>query len=575
MPGLGYTCGASILGETGDGTSPIRNEIVMPLKSNRLSAAERKQTTFPAQSERDQWRKPLANRTRELRSGLHLRPPSEKRQLDLIDEFPGVASLRSGQAQPKATALQPWAPVVSPWAVPPVAGNFLQWIARYHMNKLAKAAMPIAPTTALLAPMVATYGLLSFSAECCRIVNGPLTRYWQEDALRRFLAQAEADTQVDARVWAIQANRIKRATAYSSVALRDITEATQWVYNVIDNCLAAGTAISSLSMPFSSIAAPVIGAPAIGVLILFATQRFWQKHFNEEEYDTEQKVRSLEAVMNDNIQLPNKYNREIWSHSLQEARALHFNAWAKRVASQAASEIFLTALNTGAIMGAHWHGVPAQDFSQTGNASLAGIVTDVRSANDLSHRATELVKDASGFLKRNARLTSLQNTTRDLPEAAWKSRSLMMLSRSGEIQIVVNGQTANTADIIRSPGKHLRKPGRVSISGPNGSGKTTLMSHLAHAVGDNAHYEPVESLLSYDWRGGSAGENTIEHIAEIIEHVTSKISDAGQQAPTIFLDEWPANLSGKNRALMSAVIDELAQRHCVVEIVHFDEDAIA
>lgn len=113
------------------------------------------------------------------------------------------------------------------------------------------------------------------------------------------------------------------------------------------------------------------------------------------------------------------------------------------------------------------------------------------------------------------------------------------------------------SSIIAAP----RKPGRITIRGENGSGKSTLLLRIKENLRDHALYLPANSKLFFGNQedSSSTGENKLLEL--------TKISN-GDPYKTYLLDEWNANLDIKNRNIAGSIIDTLALKSCVIEVLH-------
>lgn len=103
--------------------------------------------------------------------------------------------------------------------------------------------------------------------------------------------------------------------------------------------------------------------------------------------------------------------------------------------------------------------------------------------------------------------------------------------------------------------------GRVTLNGDNGSGKTSLLLMIKALHKQDAFYLPSKHdlLFNLDKNQLSTGQLAIKVLKEIKDKV---------ETPIILLDEWDANLDKKNRQEFSLLIDELALKHCVIEVLH-------
>lgn len=121
----------------------------------------------------------------------------------------------------------------------------------------------------------------------------------------------------------------------------------------------------------------------------------------------------------------------------------------------------------------------------------------------------------------------------------------------------INGHTVSLDSVT----KKIHQPGRITIRGKNGSGKSSLLLELKRIFKEDAFYLPSQNHLYFSFGEveRSTGELLIEQLKEIYKNVESKI---------ILLDEWDANLDSVNQDQLSRLIDQIAQKKCVVEVRH-------
>ncbi|MCE2982063.1 MAG: hypothetical protein LW832_00715 [Parachlamydia sp.] len=108
---------------------------------------------------------------------------------------------------------------------------------------------------------------------------------------------------------------------------------------------------------------------------------------------------------------------------------------------------------------------------------------------------------------------------------------------------------------------YTKQSGRLTLRGENGAGKSTLLMLIKNVLCDRAYFLPTQNQLTFlsETNKHSTGESLKNRLLEIIDKVDVDV---------LLLDEWDANLDKENRETLSALIDELAQKKCVIEVRH-------
>ena len=103
--------------------------------------------------------------------------------------------------------------------------------------------------------------------------------------------------------------------------------------------------------------------------------------------------------------------------------------------------------------------------------------------------------------------------------------------------------------------------GRLTIRGENGSGKSTALMLIKNALSKRAFFLPTQNQLSFisETNKYSTGESLKNRLLEILDRVDVDV---------LLLDEWDANLDSENQERLSALISELAEKKCVIEVRH-------
>lgn len=105
------------------------------------------------------------------------------------------------------------------------------------------------------------------------------------------------------------------------------------------------------------------------------------------------------------------------------------------------------------------------------------------------------------------------------------------------------------------------RPGRITLRGENGAGKSTLLMLVKNSLSDRAFFLPTQNQLSFisETNKYSTGESLRNRLLEILERVDVDV---------LLLDEWDANLDKENQERLSLLIDQLAEKKCVIEVRH-------
>jgi len=109
--------------------------------------------------------------------------------------------------------------------------------------------------------------------------------------------------------------------------------------------------------------------------------------------------------------------------------------------------------------------------------------------------------------------------------------------------------------------EYTTRSGRITLRGENGAGKSTLLMLIKNSLSNRAFFLPTQNQLSFvsETNKYSTGESLRNRLLEILERVDVDV---------LLLDEWDANLDKDNQERLSLLIDELAEKKCVIEVRH-------
>lgn len=135
------------------------------------------------------------------------------------------------------------------------------------------------------------------------------------------------------------------------------------------------------------------------------------------------------------------------------------------------------------------------------------------------------------------------------------------LPQSPTHQVTAASTITYKSDDIIAQVEDLRS-GRLTIRGENGAGKSVLLSTIKDRLANKAFYLPAHHELELPGvcLSQSHGERAMAAL--------NSISQDEHGVQVLLLDEWDANLSAENRALISARIEAIAREKLVIEVRH-------
>lgn len=143
----------------------------------------------------------------------------------------------------------------------------------------------------------------------------------------------------------------------------------------------------------------------------------------------------------------------------------------------------------------------------------------------------------------------------------WNKLKMTLSANSAALESKISVATPQPLSSHHEILQYASHSGRVTIRGENGCGKSTALMLIKKALFKRAFYLPTHSHLSFIAEANkySTGESLRNRLLEILEKV---------EADVLLLDEWDANLDADNQERLSALIDELSAKKCVIEVRH-------
>jgi hypothetical protein len=495
---------------------------------------------------------------------------SAERTAELSRAFPSYLQTPrySPQAQ-KAYYRRLWANVLcSKYAVAPLACTVGYWLLRTRAQMLVRQLSDVSNLVGIpLAPLRnkgPEYIQFWVGSEIINLMGRFLIGLWQRKAYEGYLTQTQQSNLNRLPDWVDEKSRTSLAEAVASTGPEAISGAAHLTDNVAYTIGAICNLFFTMGFAFTGFQYAVLGGAFVGSLGgLLANNAFFLTKLSKKESDQAGEYRNHLNTFSDNVQIANPYNVQKWSQKRQTIRnSFHAAAKLKQMVQY-----------TGQGIGTAIVGVPAMCMvaremsdSKTDYVGFARGMMTLGKLVSLSVVVKGVVEAAAGFSEVSGKFDRAAKATHANTAEEWNGRMLNMLDRRAGLAVQYRSTASNAGgpqtiaveDLLADPQRLRTTPGRWTIRAANGVGKTTLGSALMSRLSGLYDYIPVKHRLQFNYNDGSAGQNAINHLAEIIRSSRRRI---------IFLDEWPANLDPRNSQAVSSLLDRLAQQLCIIEMV--------
>lgn len=388
--------------------------------------------------------------------------------------------------------------------------------------------------------------------------------HWKQEAQRSFINAFVSSNRNNLGEWnnkALKQEKLSILTSEGPVAIHALIdyvwELYSYVLSVIFNILALSIAVEPL---FAFAYAVSVTCVFIVMKFKRPTQRMLTKKALQARVDLSQ---SLLAAW-DNILLGNAYNFKLWDERTTQRlkRCLQRNIDLERFDQILAICVALMTSVPSFIVVVYYTTIHQDD-----RALLTSFVVILpllfwilsytyqtltlafrwgmhRSKLNSIYRAIQATKDAHEILEKKIKwqkiMASLQTGVHD-----------------EQISHAYPRPIESHADLMAQTSRN----GRLTLRGENGSGKSTALMLIKNALASRAFILPTHNQLTFSSESGkqSTGESLRKRLVEILEKV---------DADVLLLDEWDANLDSDNKEILSALIDELSEKKCVIEVRH-------
>jgi ABC-type transport system involved in cytochrome bd biosynthesis fused ATPase/permease subunit len=387
---------------------------------------------------------------------------------------------------------------------------------------------------------------------------------WKQEAQRSFINAFVSSNRNQIGEWSnkgIKEEKLSILTSEGPAALHALID---YVYELFGYVLSVFFNVFALSLVVEPLFALAYAVSVGMVMIVMKMKRRTQRYLTQKALTARIDLcQSLLAAW-DNVLLGNHYNFKIWEEKTTQRlnRCLQRNVDLERFDQILAILIcLLTCIPSLIVVIYHLsiHQSSVADLSAflVTLPVLFMIVTYTYQTLSLIFRWS---MHRSKLLAIYKAIQPIKNTQSNMEKKVkWPKIQMMPSVVADKDHISLPGplSLASHQDLVQ----YASQSGRLTLRGENGAGKSTLLMLVKNALSDRAFFLPTQNQLSFisETNKYSTGESLKNRLLEILEKVDVDV---------LLLDEWDANLDKENQERLSALIDELAEKKCVIEVRH-------
>lgn len=386
---------------------------------------------------------------------------------------------------------------------------------------------------------------------------------WKQEAQRSFINSFVGSNRNQIIQWSNKGIREEKLSILTTEGPNTIHSLIDYVFDLFSYVTSVFLNILALSVVVEPLFGVAYGLSVLTVMIVMKVKRRLQQRLTQKALTARIDLYQSLLASWDNVLLGNFYNFKIWEDKTTQRlnRCLKKNVDLERFDQVLA--IVISLLTSFPSLGVVVYYV----YSNAHNTALltAFIVTLPVLFTILSYTYQTLSLVFRWTMHRS-KLSAIYKAIQPVKDP----QTLMEKKvKWPKIQITPN---AFAIDHVSLPGPHqlnsyhdllpyTQTSGRLTLRGENGAGKSTLLMLVKNALSERAFFLPTQNQLSFvsETNKYSTGESLRNRLMEILEKVDVDV---------LLLDEWDANLDKDNQEQLSALIDELAKKKCVIEVRH-------
>lgn len=387
---------------------------------------------------------------------------------------------------------------------------------------------------------------------------------WKQEAQRSFINAFVASNRNNIGEWSNKGLREEKLAILTAEAPTAINALIDYIFDLYSYVVSVIFNIIALSIVVEPLFAIAYGISVTGVFVVMKLKRRTQRQLTKKALTARVDLTQSLLAAWDNVLLGNDYNFNLWQERTTQRlnRCLQKNVDLERFDQVTA--IFVSLMTSvpslGVVAYFAW-------IHQNDPVILSSFIVTMPILFMILSYTYQTLSLAFRWGMHKSKLIALYRAIQPSKEAQhlmerkvkWEKIRLIAETATPDdhVSLAMPKALSSHHDLL----ERTERAGRLTLRGDNGAGKSTLLMLLKNALKDRAFFLPTHSQLNFtsETNKYSTGESLRNRLLEIFEKVPSDV---------LLLDEWDANLDKENQEKLSQLIDEIAQRKCVIEVRH-------
>lgn len=387
---------------------------------------------------------------------------------------------------------------------------------------------------------------------------------WKQEAQRSFIQAFVTSNRNNIAEWSNKSLKEEKLSILTAEAPSAINALIDWIFDLYSYVMSVIFNIIALSIVVEPLFAVAYGVSVSAVIIVMKIKKRIQRQLTKKAIVARVDLTQQLLASWDNVLLGNQYNFNIWQERTTQKlnRCLRKNVELERFDQVMAIFVALMTVIPSLLVVVYFMYV-----NRHNTVLLSSFIVTMPILFMILSYTYQTLSLAFRWGMHKSKLVALFRAIQPTKEAflrletkvKWDKIRIIEETKAPDEHVSLAGprDLYVPSDLIHK----TEIPGRLTLRGENGAGKSTLLMLMKNSLQEKAFFLPTHSELSFtsDQHNSSTGEALKFKLLEICKKV---------EAEVLLLDEWDANLDQDNRESLSRLIDEIAQKKCVVEVRH-------